>query len=206
MRIDGFGEFGLDPRTGERNTSSSGSGFFVDPSGIALTNAHVVTGARDVEVYGGGEERPRRAEVLGISDCSDLAAIEVAGEGFPYLAFRDGEAEADLLVEAAGYPGAGHDDRPTYSQTAGQVTRSRVDGVTDGISLGSALEHDALLEGGNSGGPLVYEKGRAAGVNFGGPLDEEGNPTDQMWAGTAHIWSGRYYQPCAGARTSGTWG
>ncbi|MEA2057535.1 MAG: trypsin-like peptidase domain-containing protein, partial [Actinomycetota bacterium] len=85
VRIVGEGSF-VDPEVGEvYNQSGTGSGFIIDPSGLAVTNNHVVTGAAFLRVYVEGEEEPRNAKVLGVSECSDLAVIDIDGDGFPYL-------------------------------------------------------------------------------------------------------------------------
>jgi S1-C subfamily serine protease len=70
------------------NLPRGGTGFIIDPSGLAITNNHVVTGAAQLKVYIGGE-RPR-ARVLG-SECSDLAVIDIDGDGFAYLDWFPGE-------------------------------------------------------------------------------------------------------------------
>ncbi|MEZ4616219.1 MAG: hypothetical protein R2867_12055 [Caldilineaceae bacterium] len=50
--------------------SWSWPGFIIDPSGIAVTNNHVVTGGGLYKVYVDGEERTRNAKVLGVSECA----------------------------------------------------------------------------------------------------------------------------------------
>ncbi|MGH2621494.1 MAG: S1C family serine protease, partial [Anaerolineales bacterium] len=55
----------IDPEFGlQVNAAGSGSGFIIDPSGIAVTNNHVVTGAALLKVYVAGEQDPRNARVL----------------------------------------------------------------------------------------------------------------------------------------------
>src|SRR5262245_4466339 len=54
-----------------------GSGFFINGSGLAVTNNHVVTGASLLRVYLDGEEGYRNAKVVAVSECSDLALIQV---------------------------------------------------------------------------------------------------------------------------------
>ncbi|QQS26046.1 MAG: trypsin-like peptidase domain-containing protein [Actinomycetota bacterium] len=103
VRIDTRGAL-VDPEIGAFEFSGGGgSGFFIDPSGIAVTNNHVVTGVAALEVYVGEEDEPR-TQVLGVSECSDLAVIDVEGDGFPYLEWYDGEIRAGLDVYAAGTP------------------------------------------------------------------------------------------------------
>ena len=85
VRIVAEGSF-VDPEYGQQyNAAGSGSGFFVSSDGVAVTNNHVVTGAAFLQVYVDGEDEPRNARVLGMSEYSDLAVIDVEGDGYPYL-------------------------------------------------------------------------------------------------------------------------
>jgi serine protease Do len=73
VQIEAEGSF-VDPQVGQvYNVAGRGSGFIIDPSGIAVTNNHVVTGAALIKVWVGGETKPRNARVLGVSECWDLA-------------------------------------------------------------------------------------------------------------------------------------
>ena len=87
------------------NAAGAGSGFIIDPSGLAVTNNHVVTGAALLQVYVGGEtDRVYNARVLGVSECSDLAVIYIEGDGFPFLQWYEDEIDVGLDVYAAGFP------------------------------------------------------------------------------------------------------
>ncbi len=56
------------------------------PTGIAVTNNHVVTGAAFLQVWVARRGlSPVNARVLGVSECSDLAVIDIDGDDFPYL-------------------------------------------------------------------------------------------------------------------------
>lgn len=85
---------------------SSGSGFIIDPSGIVVTNNHVVTGNASLEVYVDGKDDPVSAKVLGVSECSDLAVIDLEGDGYPFMAWSDKAPKVGLEVRAAGFPSA----------------------------------------------------------------------------------------------------
>ncbi|WP_414709353.1 hypothetical protein [Pseudonocardia sp.] len=65
-----------------------------------------MTGAATLEVHVPGEERPRNARALGASACSDLAVIDIDGEGFPVLWLSTEEVRPGLGVYAAGHPSA----------------------------------------------------------------------------------------------------
>ena len=145
--------------------AGSGSGFIIDPSGIAVTNNHVVTGAATLDVFVDGQEEPVNATVLGVSECSDLAVIDLEGEGYPYLSWYEGDLEPGLEVRAAGFPLGD----PEYTLTSGIVSKAEVDGETNWASVESVIEHDANIQPGNSGGPLVTaDTGEVVAVNYRG--------------------------------------
>lgn len=154
-----------DPAEGfQYNAAGAGSGFIIDPAGIAVTNNHVVTGSAFLQVYIEGEDQPRNARVLGVSECSDLAVIDIDGEGFPYLEWYAGAIDVGLDVYTAGFPLAD----PEYTLTRGIVSKARADGETSWASVDYVIEHDATINPGNSGGPLVDANGKIVGVNYAG--------------------------------------
>ena len=104
IQIESQGTF-VDPQVGTiYNAAGRGTGFIVDPSGIAVTNNHVVTGAALIKVWVGGETEPRNAKILGVSECWDLAVIDIEGDGYPYMDFHEAAIDPGLEVYAAGFP------------------------------------------------------------------------------------------------------
>jgi serine protease Do len=164
IQIESQGTF-ADPGEGMMfNVAGSGSGFIVDESGLAVTNNHVVTGAALIKVYVGGEDEPRNARVLGASECSDLAVIDIEGEDFPYLEWYDDEIKVGLDIFAAGFPLGD----PEFTLTRGIVSKAQTSGETSWASVDAVLEHDATINPGNSGGPLVTQDGQVVGINYAG--------------------------------------
>lgn len=164
VQIEAQGTF-IDPEVGLMlNVAGRGSGFIIDPSGIAVTNNHVVTGAALIKVWVGGESQPRNARILGVSECWDLAVIDIEGDGFPYLDLHQGEINPGLEVYAAGFPLGD----PEYTLTKGIVSKAKADGKTSWASIPAVIEHDARIRGGNSGGPLVDSQARVVGINYAG--------------------------------------
>ncbi|MEN8113198.1 MAG: S1C family serine protease [Actinomycetota bacterium] len=163
VRIVSEGTF-VDPERGASTVTGSGSGFIIDPSGIAVTNNHVVTGAAFIEVYLEGEDEPRNAKLLGASECSDLAVIDIDGAGLPYLEWYEGDITAGNDVYAAGFPLGD----PEYTLTEGIVSKEKASGETSWASVDSVIEHTARILPGNSGGPLVTPDGQVVGINYGG--------------------------------------
>jgi serine protease Do len=164
----------VDPQEGEQaNSAGAGSGFIVDPEGIAVTNNHVVTGAAFLQVYVGGSDEPVNARVLGVSECSDLAVIDLEGEGYTSLEWASGAPTVGQDAYAAGFPLGD----PEYTLTRGIISKAEADGETGWASVDQVLEHDATINPGNSGGPLVDSKGAVLGVNYAG-----NNETRQQFA------------------------
>jgi serine protease Do len=168
IQIEGQGTF-IDPEFGYMaNAAGFGSGFIIDPSGIAVTNNHVVTGAALLKVWVGGDnDKVYNARILGVSECSDLAVIDIDGDGFPYLSWYEDPAKVGLEVYTAGFPLGD----PEYTMTKGIVSKEKADGETSWASVDSVIEHDATINPGNSGGPLADENGKIVGVNYAGSGD-----------------------------------
>ncbi|MGE5462377.1 MAG: S1C family serine protease [Syntrophothermus sp.] len=168
IQIEAQGTF-VDPQFGlQLNSAGRGSGFIVDPSGIAVTNNHVVAGAALVKVWLGGETTPRNAKVLGLSECSDLAVIQIEDGGkYPSLNWYTDEVKPGLEVYAAGFPLG----EPEYNLTKGIISKTNANGNTDWASVGHVLGHDATINPGNSGGPLVSANGEVVGINYSGLQD-----------------------------------
>ena len=75
----------VDPLEGQLyNVPGTGTGVVVNSTGIAITNNHVVQGAGLLRVWVAGESSPRNARIVGVSECSDIAIIDIDGEGFEY--------------------------------------------------------------------------------------------------------------------------
>ncbi len=158
----------VDPELGEQtNSAGAGSGFIIDPEGIAVTNNHVVTGSAFLQVFVGGDSEPVNARVLGVSECSDLAVIDLEGDGYPTLSWSTEEADTGLEVYAAGFPLGD----PEFTLTRGIISKAAANGETSWASVDEVLEHDATINPGNSGGPLVDASGGVVGVNYAGAAE-----------------------------------
>ena len=165
IQIEADGSF-VDPAQGQLlNTAGRGSGFIVDKGGVAVTANHVVTGAALLKVWVGGDrEKTYNARILGVSECSDLAVIQLDGSEFPAVAWAKETPNVGTDVYAAGFPLGD----PEYTLTRGIVSKAKADGETSWSSVDSVIETDALINPGNSGGPLVTKDGRVVGVNYAG--------------------------------------
>lgn len=155
------------------NAQWGGSGFFIDPSGIGVTNNHVVAGAAILKAYVNGETSPRNVRVLGTSECADIAVVQVEGKDFAYLDWYEGNVNTGMDVYAAGFPLLD----PEYNLTKGIISRTNDDGQTTWSSMPYIYSHDAKINPGNSGGPLVTPDGQVVGINY-----MSASAYDMQWA------------------------
>jgi len=102
--------------------------------------------------------------VVGVSECSDLAVIDIDGDGYPVLDWYAGNVAPGLDVYAAGFPLGD----PEFTLTRGIVSKARTGGESSWASVDAVIEHDALINPGNSGGPLVVAGGQVVGINYRG--------------------------------------
>jgi Do/DeqQ family serine protease len=145
----------------ERARSSLGSGVIVDPSGVVVTNHHVISEATEVKVAL-ADGREFHAEILLRDERTDLAVLKIENGGDPFPAIDFGDSD-DLdvgdLVLAVGNPfGVG---QTVTSGIVSAVARTNV-GITDSAFF---IQTDAAINPGNSGGALVDMAGRLAGIN-----------------------------------------
>ncbi len=118
-----------------------------------------------MKVWIGGDTRKTyNAKVVGVSECSDLALIDIEGDGFPYLDWHEGPINVGLEIYAAGYPLG----EPQFTLTRGIVSKEETGGETSWASVDYVIEHDAMINPGNSGAPLLDEDGRVVGINYSG--------------------------------------
>ncbi len=165
----------------------SGSGFVIAPSGLVLTSRHVVeidlgqTGEEggqvtldqqriEVVVGSGGSVGTWEAQVVASDEASDLAALQLLAADLPYLPLGDSDAiEAGRGVRVLGFPfgrqtevarRSGADVIPQVSVSAGSLSATR----EDDAGATRFLQTDALVQPGNSGGPMLDDEGYVVGV------------------------------------------
>jgi serine protease Do len=143
----------------QRRSSSLGSGFVIDPSGIVITNNHVIADANEVTViFNDGQKL--KAEILGKDQKVDVAVLKVKPEK-PLKAVKFGDSDKAKVgdwVLAVGNPfGLG-----------GSVTAGIVSARNRNIDSGpydNYIQTDASINKGNSGGPLFNMDGEVIGIN-----------------------------------------
>jgi Do/DeqQ family serine protease len=157
-RFFGGGDFGPPE---QRVQQSLGSGVFIDPSGIVVTNNHVIANADQIKVAL-SDRREFDCEVILKDERTDLAVLKLKGATgpFPTLDFADSDQlEVGDLVLAIGDPfGVG---QTVTSGIVSALARTEV-GVSDYQFF---IQTDASINPGNSGGALIDMNGRLVGIN-----------------------------------------
>jgi serine protease Do len=154
-------------RSGARRVIGEGvgSGFVYDPSGLILTNNHVIAHASEISVTF-GKARVMKATVIGRDAPTDVAVLRVDAHSLAYLPLGDSDASrVGDWVLAIGNPFA-----LSHTVSAGIIsakgrTRNDVRGLGDGSGYYNFLQTDASINPGNSGGPLLDMRGRVVGIN-----------------------------------------
>ena len=148
--------FGVPGNGGPQVQRSLGSGVIVDPSGLVVTNVHVIEGADEVKVSL-ADKREFEAAIVLKDKRTDLAVLRIkdAHERFPTLEFANSDAlEVGDIVLAIGNPfGVG---QTVTHGIVSALARTQV-GVTDYQFF---IQTDAAINPGNSGGALVDMTGR----------------------------------------------
>jgi putative serine protease PepD len=162
---EGFGQGQEGYGGGEEEAAESmatGSGFEVDDEGDIVTAAHVVDEAASVEVIL-QDGTTLKAEVLGIDEASDLAVIKVDPSGIelhPIELADSSELKVGASVAAIGAP-----FEYAWSFSTGIVSGlDRTIEAPNGFSVSHAIQTDAAVNPGNSGGPLLDAEGKVIGV------------------------------------------
>jgi putative serine protease PepD len=143
----------------------SGTGIVLNEQGLILTNDHVVEGASGITVSPGGASGvTRTATLVGEEANTDLALIRVDPSGLglrPLKLVSSTSVQVGDSVYAIGNP-YGLDE----TLTRGIVSAlGREMSAPDGAKISGAIQTDAALNPGNSGGPLLNEQGEVIGVN-----------------------------------------
>jgi len=160
--LEGYGAegYGQEPEASE--SSATGSGFEVDDEGTVVTAAHVVDEASSVEVIL-QDGTTHSAEVLGVDDASDLAVIRFDPEGaelHPLDLADSSELKVGASVAAIGAP-----FEYAWSFSTGIVSGlDRTIEAPNGFTVAHAIQTDAAVNPGNSGGPLLDAEGDVIGV------------------------------------------
>ena len=153
---------------------AEGTGMVISPSGLVLTNNHVIAGSASlsVQVDGTGPRHPAR--VIGDDPARDVALVQMEGvSGLPTVRFADPSALSPgaavfVIGNALGRGGTPAISAGTVAALGQTISASSPTGATE--TLRGMIEVSALIQSGDSGGPLVDASGRVVGMDTAGSI------------------------------------
>lgn len=152
-------DFFMDPVPVE----GAGSGFIIDPRGYILTNFHVVAGAQTIEVILGDKAR-FPAKFVGADQRNDVALVKIDPKGKQLTTLTLGDSsklQVGQKVLAIGDPFGFQS-----TLTTGVVSAlGRTVQTSETTFIDEAIQTDASINRGNSGGPLIDTHGEVIGIN-----------------------------------------
>ncbi len=152
-------DFFMDPVPVE----GAGSGFVIDPRGYILTNFHVVEGAQSIEVVL-GDQSHHPAKYIGADQRNDVALIKIDPKGKHLSALPLGDSGAIQVGQKVLAIGDPFGFQSTL--TTGVVSAlGRTVQTSQTTFIDEAIQTDAAINRGNSGGPLINSHGEVIGIN-----------------------------------------
>ncbi len=154
---------------------SQGSGFVVDGKGTILTNAHVVTNVADAggerirgadRLYVEFKDRDRApAKIIGWDLFSDVAVVRVDPRAHALQPVPLGNSSSVVVGTPVAAIGSPFNEQSSLSVGVVSATDRAIESLTSAYSVSDAIQTDAPINRGNSGGPLFDAKGRVIGIN-----------------------------------------
>ncbi|MDD2822782.1 MAG: trypsin-like peptidase domain-containing protein [Candidatus Daviesbacteria bacterium] len=151
----------------EKQNIGGGSGFFVSPDGLIVTNRHVVADDQASYTVLTNDGKKYDAEVLAKDTALDIAILKIKGNNFSYLSFGN----SDLLKPGQTVIAIGN----ALAEFRNSVSVGVISGLSRSITAGdfsgrpeqleNIIQTDAAINLGNSGGPLLDLSGHVIGVN-----------------------------------------
>lgn len=145
-----------------QTSQSLGSGFVIDKAGHIVTNYHVIQGAKKVQVSFSGQDEIT-ATVVGKDPSTDVAILKIDAHARALTPLELGNSDAVVVgdsVDAIGNPFGF-----TRTLTTGVVSAvQRQIEAPNSLPIDHAIQTDAAINHGNSGGPLIDAQGRVIGV------------------------------------------
>lgn len=158
----------------------SGSGVVIDAQrGLVLSNAHVTVGNPGMKAVVGDDESTETAvRTVASAPCEDLAVVRLVNKPSNLAAIKFGDSQqikSGEHVSVFGYPGSLEEDKRTgaagqaskLNTTEGTVSSANVAATPDPAlpRFASVIQHQAPVNHGDSGGPLINDAGELVGIN-----------------------------------------
>ena len=155
--------------------AAQGSGFVISKEGYILTSAHVVTTAGPEEtgepeaadrVFVGFRDGDRvAATVIGWDVFDDVGVLKVDPDAHALDPVPLGDSARVVVGEPVAALGSPFGNESSLSVGVVSATRRSINSLTSGYNVGDAIQTDAPITHGNSGGPLFDARGRVLGIN-----------------------------------------
>ena len=200
----------------EQTESALGSGFVIDKAGHIVTNYHVIQGAQTVQISFSANDQID-ARIVGSDPSTDVAVLKISTQSRSLKPLPFGDS--DRLQVGDAVVAIGNPFGLARTATAGIVSAlQRSIDAPNGRLIEHAIQTDAAINHGNSGGPLIDARGRVIGVNAqittssgNGDGNEQGNigigfaiPVNTVKAVTAQlIHGGKVQHPYLGLTADG---
>ena len=152
-------------------SAGQGSGFVLDGRGYVATNAHVITNGtgnkitRAKEVYvqfSDGNQVP--AKIVGFDPNADVGVVKVDPKGLDLVPLSLGHTGTVQVGDPVAAIGSPFGEENSLSVGVVSAKNRTIEALTD-FSIGDAIQTDAAINRGNSGGPLLDAHGRVIGIN-----------------------------------------
>jgi putative serine protease PepD len=142
-----------------------GTGIVLNEEGLILTNDHVVKGATSITIDASGSSNTTRgATLVGEEANKDLALIHVDPSGLGLKALTLASSSSVQVGDTVYAIGTPYGLEETFTKGIVSALERRIS-APDGAVIVGAIQTDAALNPGNSGGPLLNEQGEVIGVN-----------------------------------------
>ena len=160
----------IDAQMGYQSATGAGTGIVLDPSGVVLTNNHVVAGATDLKAFSVGNGQTYDVDVIGFDRNHDVAVVQLRGASDLPAANIGNSSRLNIGDPVVAMGNAGGQGG-TPSAVPGRVTAlnqtvSAADELTGSTeTLTNMIQADTAIRPGDSGGPMVNAAGQVIGMN-----------------------------------------
>jgi S1-C subfamily serine protease len=160
--------------SGTGTSAAQGSGFVVSPDGLILTNSHVITtaGAGDgnvkpaADVFVEFQDRDRvKASIVGWDVFDDVGVLRVDPKAHRLTPLPLGDSSDVVVGEPVAAIGSPFGNENSLTVGVVSATERSIESLTSQYNLVDAIQVDAPINHGNSGGPLFDSAGRVIGIN-----------------------------------------
>jgi 2-alkenal reductase len=156
---------------GGEGRAGLGTGFVLNEQGQIATNAHVITQGRGKRISKAREVFVQfadgnqvEAKIIGFDANSDVGLIEVDPKGLRLVPLKLARSNAAKVGEPVAAIGSPFGEEQSLSVGVVSATDRTIEALTE-FQIGNAIQTDAAINRGNSGGPLLNAKGEVIGIN-----------------------------------------